>query len=207
MHLDHPGYRHENNGNSVEGNDLQEKSVVPYAKNSTHFVTNDDRYGLRPRVRYMFFKRSDNRRLWMGFPLGGCKEKDYEVMAYMIAGRLYAVGANSDEVLSALSCWLQYHNVSMSDGAVEYVMAGASKSAERVICEWRASRKVRRNRNTTTLEILNAIEDGFLDSGAITVHICNADARMTPGAIRTQIHRLVKAGILKKEGKEYRVVQ
>lgn len=197
----------ENRGNPFKKSGLQVKVVVPYAKSSTVNVTNFERYGLRDRVRFMFFRRRDNRMLWMGLPLRSSDKKDYERMAYMIAGRLYAVGATSEEVSVALGYWIQYHCVTHLMDGLDYTISSAAKSAEGVINEWRRKEKGTRKRNTTTLEIIGAIDDGFVSSGAIAERICSADTKIKPCSIRKQLCRLTKDGILKNEDGIYSVVQ
>ena len=167
---------------------------------------NSDWEGIRPCVRYLFFRKDkkDNARVWKKLPVKTMEDRSQSGYEYQLARRLYHVGATDGEIIIAYRVWCGKHGLKRKDRFYESVMPTAKEHAAAYVEQWNANHRAiedkRRKRGTTTAEILTAIRQGFTMPKAI-----EKATGLKGSAVRVHLMRLVRNGELVRTAAEYAI--
>jgi len=88
--------------------------------------------GIRDWVRFLFFRKPANGRIWRHQPLRSMKDRTPSAYEYQLGMRLMNVGASDQEVLVAYRVWCAKHGFKIKKRFLTHVMPGAE--VETLLC-------------------------------------------------------------------------
>jgi hypothetical protein len=146
---------------------------------------------IRGDVRFRFFRKGKNVRLWHHTPIADMKDRSQSGYEWQLAIRWMHVGATDQEVLTVYPYWCHKNGLKPQVGRFRRTVSRARKFVADYIARWQAGQPVRRKHGTTTKQIVEAIRNGASQPKAIV-----AVTGLKGSAIRMHLKRLTDSGKL-----------
>jgi hypothetical protein len=154
---------------------------------------------IRDKVRFMFLKKQDNRRIWNHVALDTMvKDRSQSAFEFQLAVRLCHVGASDKEIKIAYRYWCSKHRLKRKTRFATDILGDARILSDPYVAQWEKDHPPGVPHGTTTTKILDAIEAGSSSRKAIV-----SATSIRTSTVGAQLSRLVKAGRLRNSGGVY----
>lgn len=156
---------------------------------------------VRDEVRYLFFRRQKNKRIWNHKPVDTMTDHSQSGYEWQLAKRLMYVGATDEEVITVYRIWCRRHLLRIKqDRFLKHTIPAARLATAAYVEKWNASQPKRRKHGTTTKQITDAIVAGNKRASEIEKY-----TGLKGSTVRMQVKRMLAAGKLVKDSLGYDV--
>ena len=156
---------------------------------------------IRDQVRYLFFRKQENRRVWNHKPVKGMKDRTQSGYEWQLAVRLMNVGATDEEVITVYRIWCRKHLRKIKqDRLLRKTIPEARRATAEYVERWNASQPKRRKHGTTRKQIIEAIEAGCRWPSEIEKF-----TGLKGSTVRMHLKRMLVAGKLGKDPSGYNI--
>jgi hypothetical protein len=154
---------------------------------------------IRDRVRYLFFRKQTNRRIWNHKPVEGMTDATQSGYEWQLVVRLMNVGATDEEVITVYRIWCRKHGRKIKqDRFLRKTIPNARVATAEYIEQWTASQPKRRKHGTTTNQIIEAVQAGCKKACEIEKY-----TGLKGSTVRMHLKRMLTAGKLVKNSSGY----